>query len=73
MNSLCRTHIGCSPTAVTDHDNAVTFGTVSDVGFIAGGVLLAGGLALYLTAPKHASPSVGFLVTPNGLEMRGRF
>lgn len=33
-------------------DTALTFATVADVGFIAGGVLLAAGVTLYLTAPK---------------------
>jgi hypothetical protein len=32
--------------------NAEAAGTVSTISFVAGGVLLAGGLALYLTAPS---------------------
>jgi hypothetical protein len=36
---------------VTHSDRAVTFGTVSTIGFVAGGVLLATGAILYFTAP----------------------
>lgn len=37
---------------VAHSDRAVTFGTVSTVGFVAGGVLLATGAVLYFTAPS---------------------
>lgn len=39
-------------TGVDDNDKAKTLGTVSTVGFIAGGALLAGGVVLVLTAPS---------------------
>jgi len=42
------------PRALSDHDAAVTFATLSDVTFLAGGVLATGGLALFLTAPARA-------------------
>jgi hypothetical protein len=70
-NSACPSHQGCSAAALNDRSNAVTYGTVSDIGFIAGGVLLAGGLALYLTAPS--SQAVGLQVSPGGLTIAGRF
>jgi hypothetical protein len=55
---------------------ALTFATVSDVGFIAGGVLLATGVTLYLTAPKaketaRLSPSLS--PSALGLNLRGTF
>jgi hypothetical protein len=50
--------------------NAVTFGTISDIGFIAGGVLLATGAVLYLTAPRA---SVGLQITPGGVAAAGTF
>jgi hypothetical protein len=40
--------------AVSDHNATLTAATVSTVGFIAGGVLAAGGLALFLTAPSES-------------------
>jgi hypothetical protein len=47
---------GCAPPAhaqaVTDHDKAVSDGTFSTLGFIAGGALLAGGAVLFFTAPS---------------------
>jgi hypothetical protein len=38
--------------AVSDHDRAETASTISTVGFITGGVLLATGLAVWLTSPS---------------------
>jgi hypothetical protein len=43
-------------------------GTISTVGFIAGGVLAAGGAVLFLTAPKReaggATGATGMWITP---------
>ncbi|HXX69275.1 MAG TPA: hypothetical protein VEK07_18970 [Polyangiaceae bacterium] len=49
--------------AESDKSSASTSATVSTVGFIAGGVLVAGGLALYLTAPPGSTAS------PRGLRV----
>jgi hypothetical protein len=68
--------------ALSDHDSAVTDATVSDIGFIAGGVLLAGGIVLFVTAPSsssssstgatlHLVPSVGR--GGGGMSFEGRF
>ena len=46
---------------------------VSTVGFIAGGVLLAGGLTLYFTAPRGDSPRVGLEARPGGFAVSGEF
>jgi hypothetical protein len=63
-----------NPQALKDHDAAVTDATISTVGFIAGGVLAAGGLTLFFIAPKgNSSPSVGLSPAPNGLLVSGRF
>jgi hypothetical protein len=66
---------GASPMGATtnpsnDRNHALTFGTISDVGFIAGGVLVVGGLVLYLTAPKV---SVGVGPAPGGVAAVGAF
>jgi len=42
-------------------------------GVIAGGVLAAGGLTLYLTAPKGEAPRVGLQMGPRTLGVAGRF
>lgn len=59
--SECSTPTNCTnhDQAVVDHDNAVGLATGSTVAFIAGGVLAATGLVLFLTAPhgKPDSPS----------------
>ncbi len=58
--------------AVADHTTTVTFGTVSTVAFIAGGVLAAGGVVLFLTAPRvRIEPSLG--PASAGVLMRGEF
>jgi hypothetical protein len=72
----CGPNLGaCKPgNAIKDHDAAVTDATISTVGFIAGGVLAAGGLTLFFIAPKgNSSPSVGLSPAPNGLLVSGRF
>ncbi len=45
--------------AITDHDTAVTFATVSTISFIAGGVALAGGAAMFFFAPVVKPQTVG--------------
>jgi hypothetical protein len=49
----CQSASSCSnwSQAVSDHDSALTDGTISTVALVAGGVLLAGGALLYFTAP----------------------
>jgi hypothetical protein len=54
-NSHCRTQTLCDPTGVQDGKDAHSMATVSTVGFVAGGVLLATGAVLLLTAPSSAS------------------
>lgn len=72
-NRDCPSHMGCTSQAIRERGNAVTFSTVSDVGLIAGGVVLAGGITLYLTAPKDASPRAALHVVPGGISMAARF
>jgi hypothetical protein len=72
-NGACPSHTGCSAAALSDRANAETFGTVSDIGFIGGGVLAAGGVALYFTAPKAGPSAVGVDIRPGGLALRGSF
>ena len=50
--TMCPQH----PGAVSDYQNASTDGTVSTVGFIAGAVLVGGGVTLFLTA-RSAAPA----------------
>jgi hypothetical protein len=64
---LCpRGNDACAPGASALTDDARSEATVSTIGFVAGGVLLAGGIVLYLTAPSRPSPSAnarGLVVT----------
>ncbi|CAN5325793.1 hypothetical protein BH09MYX1_BH09MYX1_41360 [soil metagenome] len=49
----------CDASGISSLDDARTFATVSTVGFIAGGVLLVGGLVLFFAAPKkEAAPAI---------------
>jgi hypothetical protein len=67
--------------AVSDHDSATTMATASTVTFIVGGIALATGAVLFLTAPSNASgtPSTGLVIAPavgpgsGGLLLKGTF
>jgi hypothetical protein len=75
----------CTPsdnTAATgERSDAITLATVSTVGFVAGGVLTAGGLILFLTAPRggETRPAARLQVVPaggpgnGGMTLRGWF
>jgi hypothetical protein len=73
VKSQCPSFNGCSPTAVNDHNSAVTSATVSTVGLVAGGVLVAAGVTIFLTAPKDAPVTAGLLIGPQGVAVGGRF
>ena len=49
----------CDSTGDSALSDARSSATVSTVGFIAGGVLLAGGVVVYLTAPRTNAATVG--------------
>jgi hypothetical protein len=67
--------------AVDDHSTAVTDGTISEIGFIAGGALLVGGAVLFLVGGSSArpAPGIGMTFTPSvapgggGMLVRGEF
>lgn len=61
----------CTPDGKTAGDDAIARGNLSTVGFVVGGILLAGGIALYFTAPTPGSPTVA--VGPGTLGLRARF
>lgn len=60
----CRTSTLCSQTGLDLTNDAKSAATVSTVAFVAGGVALAGGIVLWLTAPSHASSATGLAVSP---------
>jgi hypothetical protein len=64
---------GCGSDGVSLADDAKSAGTISTIGFIAGGVLLAGGAALYFTAGSGDDKSVAVGVGPGSLRIKGRF
>jgi hypothetical protein len=53
----------CTQAGLSDRQTAETDATVSTVAFIAGGVLAAGGIALYLTG-RPVSAGTGVVVAP---------
>ena len=72
--------IGCDPTGSAAQTDGRTFSTVSTVSFIAGGVLLAGGITLILLSPRpekktawQRMESVHLRVAPNGMIVGGSF
>jgi hypothetical protein len=62
---------GCTPEAQDMQSSAKSAGTISTVGFIAGGALLATGLVLYFTAPKRESVALG--IGPSSAFVQGTF
>jgi hypothetical protein len=67
--------------AVADHDSATSAATLSTIGFLTGAALLAGGAALYFTAPTESPNRIttGVRVAPTmsqaggGMTLVGRF
>lgn len=67
---------GCGPgsDAYDSRSAARTDATISTVSFVAGGVLVAGGAALFFLAPKESPKNqVSVSVTPSALLLRGSF
>ncbi|MBS2011730.1 MAG: tetratricopeptide repeat protein [Deltaproteobacteria bacterium] len=59
--------VDCSGAAPGSGDtlrDAQSAGTISTVGFVAGGILAAGGVALLLLGPRDLRPATGLRVTP---------
>jgi len=72
-HTACPTNKNCDAQAVSDRSSSVTDGTVSTAAFIVGGALLAGGVALYLLAPKAHEATVGLMLSPGALGFQGTF
>lgn len=74
----CRTSTLCTQAGLSLTDDAKRAATLSTVSFVAGGVLVAGGLTLWLTAPS-AERSAGVRLAPvvaqsyGGLALDGAF
>jgi hypothetical protein len=69
----CPTYTNCSQQAIHDQTQTKGLGTVSTVGFIAGGVFTAVGAILVLTAPASDGTRVGVSLSPAGLIATGEF
>ena len=80
LEEKCPDH-RCSPADQATADQARTLGTVSTVGFIAGGALVAAGVVLLVIRPSGGDPAAarsGLRVTaatagPGGITLRGTF
>jgi hypothetical protein len=68
QKSACGSPTSCSgaghAAAVSDHATLTTDGAVSTAAFIAAGALVAGGAALFFTAPRASAPSSGLRIAP---------
>jgi hypothetical protein len=69
------TGLECDRTGVELAKDAKTSGNISTIAFIAGGVLAAGGAALFFSAPKRSSASAGVQlgVGPHDVIVRATF
>jgi hypothetical protein len=63
--SECKSPTDCAnrTKALADHDDAVTFATISTIGFIAGGVALAAGATVFFLAPTVTRESAMLTVS----------
>jgi serine/threonine-protein kinase len=59
----CNSTDHCTPQGLDDRKSAESMATASTIGFIAGGVFLAGGVVLFLTAPSSPT-STGLTLSP---------
>ncbi len=64
---------GCPTSLSADVNQLNTYRTVSTVAFIAGGVLAATGITLWVTAPSPKGAQARAAFGPNGLSLDGRF
>ncbi len=76
--AACNHSTSCAPgsTGLAKRDQAGTWATVADVGLIAGGAAIAGGVIVYFTAPKGGSGTTMGLAPATrgtGLSLVGRF
>jgi hypothetical protein len=69
----CPTHEQCAAEAIDTRDTAATYASLSSAGFIAGGVLTALGVTLFVTAPRLAKKNVALGVAGTGIKLTGRF
>jgi hypothetical protein len=71
----CNANQVCPPSAQPTYDRAVTFSTVSTIGFIGGGVGVAAALVLFFVAPSKnvQSASIMPIVGPGAVGLGGRF
>ena len=68
----CQTNNHCDVPGLSDRNDAYSFATGATVALIAGGVLAAAGVVLYLTAPRASSPATtGRLQVVPALTLRG--
>jgi hypothetical protein len=76
--AACNNSTACAPGSpgLAKRDQAGQWATISDVGFIAGGAAIAGGVILYFTAPKGSGATTMGLAPATlgtGLSLVGRF
>ncbi|XXT20955.1 hypothetical protein WME94_05215 [Sorangium sp. So ce429] len=63
----------CDDVGFERREQAVAAGNLSTVLLLAGGAALAGGVALFLTAPRSEHPSAHVALGPRGIALRGAF
>jgi hypothetical protein len=63
----------CPASAQSDLDGFHSLRTVSTVGYVIGLAALAGGVVLWLTAPKTMEARAAVWVTPSSTGISGRF
>lgn len=77
LKSSCASYPRCSDasfaSAQATYDSGHTSATISTVGFIAGGLLVAGGAVVYFTAPSGTAVSVSPTASGGAIDLSARF
>ncbi len=63
----------CNQTGKSAIDDAMTLATVSTIAFIAGGVLVATGITVFILAPSSKEKAVSLFIGPRGVFLGGAF
>lgn len=69
----CDANSLCDATGVAIRNEARDAGNISTAAFIAGGVLFAGGMVLFLTAPRASSTRTALGFGPGSVQLKGAF
>jgi hypothetical protein len=73
LEKTCGSSLDCPPGSHDDANSYNRMRTISTIGFVVGGIGVAAGATLFLTAPRHDGAQIGAYIGPTGAGMAGKF